>query len=560
MALLFLTWILVLFFSVTTGTAISTMLRLKPESSLVTIIIGLFGQCFALTCCSFFWKLGLELFLVNFSIQIALFIWQRKEIIYQYKATITEVKHLAKLSKFVLILILAFSLAKCAQLPFIIDNESYYIQTIKWLNEYGFVKGLANLHIFLGQNSPFHVLQAGFNFSFISDQFNDLNGFVLVISSLYFMLEFEKQFNLNKKIHWIGLVLIFNMLFFQFVNTPSPDLIIILVSQIILYIYIEKENNSSNFKVICLLFLFLFFIKITIAPIGLLLLLISLTEKKRFVFFLSISLLIVSVLIIKNTIITGYPFYPATVYKANVDWRIPDKIVAFMSSDRMNPGYFKESISYQPTLLLKLKSWFMMGGINRIFNLGCLMLFVITPFTFAFKSNRKIKIAYLVLLFHFVMLLFISPQFRFFLPEFIFLFVLVLDSFFQRVKIQINIIRLALLLFLVLPLFLIEFIDFKRFTKNKLHQTKSKFSWVQIVIPENNSKYPHLRFEKITEGNLEFYSPKENFFFYGTANGDLPCVNKVQINHFKNKINFVPQLRTTNIKDGFYSKKVSVNE
>jgi hypothetical protein len=150
MALLFLTWILVLFFSVTTGTAISTMLRLKPESSLVTIIIGLFGQCFALTCCSFFWKLGLELFLVNFSIQIALFIWQRKEIIYQYKATITEVKHLAKLSKFVLILILAFSLAKCAQLPFIIDNESYYIQTIKWLNEYGFVKGLANLHIFLG--------------------------------------------------------------------------------------------------------------------------------------------------------------------------------------------------------------------------------------------------------------------------------------------------------------------------------------------------------------------------------------------------------------------------
>ena len=45
-------------------------------------------------------------------------------------------------------ILLAFSsfliLAQSATLPFIIDNESYYIQTIKWLNEYGFVKGLAN--------------------------------------------------------------------------------------------------------------------------------------------------------------------------------------------------------------------------------------------------------------------------------------------------------------------------------------------------------------------------------------------------------------------------------
>ena len=39
-------------------------------------------------------------------------------------------------------------LAQSATSPFIIDNETYYIQTIKWLNEYGFVSGLANLHLF----------------------------------------------------------------------------------------------------------------------------------------------------------------------------------------------------------------------------------------------------------------------------------------------------------------------------------------------------------------------------------------------------------------------------
>lgn len=558
MALLFLTWLLLLFFFITTGATISKLLRFKTKNALLTILIGLFGQCFVLTCCSFFFKLGLTLFLINFSIQIALFAWQRYAILSQIKETILDVKRLAKWSKLALLLVFVISLLKCAQLPFIIDNESYYIQTIKWLNEYGFVKGLANLHIFLAQNSPFHVLQAGFNFSFISDQFNDLNGFVLVVCCLYFIIEFEKQFKQNNKTHWIGLVLIFNILFFQFVNTPSPDLIIILVTQIILYLYIEKENNSSNFKVICLLFLFLFFIKITIAPIGLLVLFISWKEKKRLLFLMLVSAVLASVLIAKNTVISGYPFYPASVSKAKVDWIVPEKMMHFISSATINYGYFKENVSNNVSLLSKLKSWVTMGGINRIFNLGCLMLFVITPFTIAFKSSQKIKVVYLVLAFHFVFLLFISPQFRFFIPEFVFLSVVLCHSIFKNFKI--NSLRIVLVLLLVLPLLVIEFIDFKNFTSNKLHQTKAKFKWTQVIVPEKNSKYPNMNFEKITEGNLGYYSPKENFFFYGTANGKLPCVNKVQIDYFKQKNNFVPQLRTTDLKDGFYSKKINENE
>ena len=59
-------------------------------------------------------------------------------------------------------------IAQCSTAPFVIDNETYYIQTIKWLNEYGFVRGLANLHISLGQCSGWHILQSAFSFSFAS--------------------------------------------------------------------------------------------------------------------------------------------------------------------------------------------------------------------------------------------------------------------------------------------------------------------------------------------------------------------------------------------------------
>jgi len=105
-----------------------------------------------------------------------------------------------------------------------------------------------------------------------------------------------------------------------------------------------------------------------------------------------------------------------------------------------------------------------------------------------------------------------------------------------------------------------EIIGFPNVTKNKLHQQKEINNWTQIVLPKKKSKYAEIEFEKIKEGNLDYYSPKENFFFYGTADGRLPCVNKVQIDYLKKKYHFVPQLRTTYLGDGFYSKNITKNE
>jgi hypothetical protein len=67
----------------------------------------------------------------------------------------------------------------------LIDNETYYIQTIKWLNEFGFVKGLANLHPFFAQTSGWHILQSAFSFSYLPFSNNDLNGFCLLLGNLF---------------------------------------------------------------------------------------------------------------------------------------------------------------------------------------------------------------------------------------------------------------------------------------------------------------------------------------------------------------------------------------
>jgi hypothetical protein len=83
----------------------------------------------------------------------------------------------------------------------------------------------------------------------------------------------------------------------------------------------------------------------------------------------------------------------------------------------------------------------------------------------------------------------------------------------------------------------------------------SHFESEYIISPHANSKYD-MTFEKVSEGNLEYYSPINHDFFWGTYNGPLPTVNKDQVKYFKTYFHLIPQQRSTDLKDGFYSKKL----
>lgn len=560
MILIALSWIILLFFFIPSGIAVKSLLKLKSSGNYIPIFLGIFIQCLGLSICSFFFKIGLEVFIVNFLIIIGITYWKSEEIKESVKEILFDFRSLSIISKFSLASIFIFSLFKCSQFPFVVDNESYYLQTIKWINEYGFVKGLGNLHIYFGQTSPFHVLQAGFNFNFLTERSNDINGLLLNVSSLYFITEFEKRNKINGKIHWIGFILVFNILFFQFISSPSPDLIIIVLSQILFYYFMEKEDTIENSKIATLLFLNLLFIKITIAPLILIIFYQIYKNKKRIYFFLASSTIIITVLCLKNAIITGYPFYPLNILPLNGDWTIPQKLLEFVIQITGNSGYFKTSIVQNPSVLDKVNSWIRLDGINRIFNFGILLLFAAGLFVKGFKNQTKYILLYSVLALNFLILLFTSPQYRYFLPEFVLLFVVVFSSIFSYFKINIKTTLYLFLIVIIVPLVFTEIIGYPNLTKNKLHQRIEIDNWSQILTPKKNSKFSEIEFKKIKEGNLEYYSPKENFFFYGTANGELPCVNKVQVEYLKKKYHFKPQLRTSNLGDGFYSKNIPENE
>ncbi len=543
-----------LLFFIPTGIFVSNKLHLKNLNFSIIIFLGMFLQTFLLSICSFFINIGIEVFIVNSIFISTLTFLQINEIKKNGLELFSNFKSFSVCSKLILLIILLASLYKCSQSPFLIDNESYYIQTIKWINEFGFVKGLANLHIFLAQNSPFHVLQAGFNFSFLTDNLNDINGFILLISSYFFIHKFNKKYFETNKFHWIGLLPIFNVLFFQFISQPSPDLIIILVSQIIFYLFLEENDNIDALKISINLFLFLFFIKITIIPLTILILFWIYIQKKFSGLFLVLGILITLILVCKNTIISGYPFYPFEFFATNFDWKIPNNLFLFITESTKNAGYFENEVILNATFYQKIISWLHLSGLNRFFNLGMILLFVFVIFTIDFQKSKKFKILYLSLLIHFLILIFTSPQFRFFLPEFVFFAVFIINKCINHFKIKLQIFENLMILFLIFALIFIEFLDYKLITDNKLMQKQSSFNLINCFVPMSNSKYDYLEFEKVKNGNLDYYSPKTNFFFFGTADGKLPCVNKFQIEYFEKYYFIKPQLRTNNFKDGFYSK------
>lgn len=102
-------------------------------------------------------------------------------------------------------------------------------------------------------------------------------------------------------------------------------------------------------------------------------------------------------------------------------------------------------------------------------------------------------------------------------------------------------------------------ISFSALTKNKLISKNSNFSIHNIVFPHNNTK-TEMRYETVQNGNLKYNSPLNNSFFWRTGNGELPCVNKQQLDYFANYLSVYPQMRTNDLKDGFYAKKLAPND
>ena len=215
------------------------------------------------------------------------------------------------------------------------DTESYHLQSIKWIQEYGSVPGLVNLHERFGFNTSWFSSVALFSFS------NKTTGGLTVLNgvlSVWFCYWCCWKYNQLQKENNVAaafailIILITGLIIWPLVRgnaaTTNYDFIATLIALILfIEVFLSQDLSISIEWIVWPAFLF------TVRIINFPLLLLSIItiivfikrkDLKPLVLPIACCLLLVIPFVVRNTIIAGYPFYPSTSFDLpNVDWK-PD--------------------------------------------------------------------------------------------------------------------------------------------------------------------------------------------------------------------------------------------
>lgn len=421
--------------------------------------------------------------------------------------------------------------------PYILDHFGYYVPTIKWLTEFGVVKGISNLDLTLGQMSIWHIFQAGF--SNFSDPFLRFNAVLLIVYTLYII---EKK-------SWIQLCFVPVLLLFS--QSPSPDLPVIIFSLIILN-EILKENK--NISLLFVFSVFVFAIKPTMLWLPILSFLYSIFIVKSNYKNLLPGILIVFLFFIKNMYTFGYPIFPVAFGDFGVSWK-PNPEILKRSAQYAIQKTYDMQYSYQEIQKFSgfdyIKNWLFLDGIKSKINI-IFMVSLISFIVFAFmKKSKIISLICVSLVIKSIFILIFSAQYRFFIDVFfVIFFVIFITNFNQKKSITIfSVLSIIFIGFLTLPNILQTYLPSFR-----LSGFMGKFEIKQLYKP---STYEYNQSDSYKIGNLKFKVSKKYPYNFDTQ---LPAISASYI--FDDiKAGIFPQMiDEKNIKKGLIWKKLNSKE
>ncbi len=525
MILIFLTWVYMAFVFIVQGECLNRMLfRNKLTSFAGLALLGMIFQAILISVVAFFIRIDVVYFCCNTAFSLGLFWFNRDSL----RVILRSQYRWVFQAKMLFCVILLLALARSALLPFMVDNESYYIQAIKWLNEYGWVKGIANLHIFLSHANPWQALQAGYNFSFIAGIFNDLNGFLLVLTAYLWVekinLAFRKQdFQTNR---WLFFIPVFSIFWFQFVDAPAADLPLFILTPVVVYLFLNRTEEGDLLAII--LSGFLIMIKPSILPL-LFLVFLMLDKKNWKVSFIYAG--IIGVLFVAKGIWTsGCPLAPYTAWILDLPWAIPHGLQVILPGDSFN-----------------FKSIGSNGLVNIFLGLVVFLVYIVYGLSVIRKKDQYPVFIFLTL--QVVLVLTTYAQFRFIIPALAYPAAYLLS----RVKLPSKFLPVATWCFILLPVIPLFFrLDYRKLTIHENLLRIDIFQAKNIVLPSGITKYPDAVYRQQKCVNFNYYDPDDGTrFIFFTGNGPLPCVKTDYLRYMYKKTGSLPALNTNNLKDGF---------
>jgi len=428
--------------------------------------------------------------------------------------------------------------------PFINDHFGYYVGTVKWLSEYGIVKGISNINLVLGQQSSWHIFQASFDQ--ILDPFLRINLVIFFIFTLYI---FEK----NK---WA--LLLFLPFFLIYLQSPSPDLPVYCLA-IICTIEVFDKNSKPNYSALWLLAIYLFTLKAIVFWLPLFVLILwwkssgfkELTKGKNIV----ITSFLLILFFGKQLWSFGDFIFPMQTNLVDVSWKPSSFLLEVSNRYALQKTYdmqYSEAEILSWNVMTKVLKWFTLSGFKSIINLLIVLGLLFFGGIAFLKKNNKMKLLWLCVTLKVVLIFYLSGQYRFMLDAMLPLLALLLLMVSIR-SIYYKLIAvfgtLAIVFVFVFPHFLQQNIS-----SFYVGQLMGKPKKEQVLKPQ---EYSIADYDTYTVGKLKFYTPNN---YHLMLDVPLPCFVPYSLHEFVVAEVYPEPYDATDLSKGFYLRKITPTE
>lgn len=374
-------------------------IRLKKADGYVMaglVVVTVYAQFFSL-----FYKVGFVANLLLVGICVLTAIGWRKQLAEMLRR---QYSGLTKGRKIFYLLLFVFMAYGTSRGIIHYDTGLYHAQSIRWIEEYGVVKGLGNLHCRLAYNSSSFALSALYSFAFMGGQsYHCMAGFLaLILAKVCSEITGMWRAKRVRLSDWARLMGIYYLLIiYDEMISPASDYFMVLTVFYIIIRYLELveqgEKSWVMYGLLSLLCVYVTSIKLSAALIVLLAIkpaILMIKEKRiREIFvFIGLGLLIMAPYLIRNVVISGWLVYPFTVVDFfAVDWKIPKAIADYDAKEIQVWGRGMYDVAdYGKPVREWFGAWFgMQGAIDRLFVLAGIVAVPISLVAFVLAAWKK---------------------------------------------------------------------------------------------------------------------------------------------------------------------------
>ncbi len=336
--------------------------------------------------------------IVMLTVCAAILIFEKKFFFQELKRKILEQKQVFFVIYAVIILMIAYY---CAGTNFVYDSGLYHAQSIRLAEDYGVIRGIANIHERFGYNSSYFCLAALYSMKDVFNQsMHAVHGLIAVIlcaASVRGIWEHRSWKYTASNLCRLAPIL-YTMIISTEIVSPATDYITVYYVMWIVISWAEcieeGEQEIAPYAFYSIMTAFLVSLKLTAACMALLVIypayrLIKEKKWKEIWICLGLGIAVAAPYFIRNYFISGWLIYPfEAIDLFSVDWKLPKETVIGDAIDvKVYARYLYDRTAIDQNILQWFPTWWNgQKSVERWFSLAAFAAVVVEVLNLLFRG------------------------------------------------------------------------------------------------------------------------------------------------------------------------------